>query len=120
MPRDADSLIPADFSETLRKIRERTPARILAGRAGAAYRTATQMDLREAHAAARDAVRAELEMESTFGAPFIERWKLFEVRTEARSKEEYLLQPDLGRRLDEASRQELVRCCAPGKDIQIA
>jgi ethanolamine ammonia-lyase small subunit len=120
MPRDADPLVPADFSEALRKIRERTPARILAGRAGAAYRTATQMDLREAHAAARDAVRAELDMESAFGAAFIERWNLFEVRTEARSKEEYLLQPDLGRHFNEASRKELVQRCAPGKDIQIA
>src|SRR5271156_4587268 len=98
-----------DLPEIVRKIRARTPARILAGRAGAAYRTATQMDLREAHAAARDAVRAELDMESAFGAAFIERWNLFEVRTEARSKEEYLLQPDLGRHFNEASRKELVQ-----------
>src|ERR1700689_4890684 len=104
MPRDAHSFLAADFSEALRKIRGRTPARILAGRAGAAYRTSTQMDLREAHAAARDAVRAELDMESAFGAAFIERWNLFEVCTEAHSKEEYLLQPDLGRRFNETSR----------------
>ena len=63
MPRDADSFLAADFPEVLRKIRERTPARILAGRAGAAYRTSTQLELREAHAAARDAVRAELDLE---------------------------------------------------------
>ena len=31
MPRDADSLLAADFPEVLRKIRERTPARIFAG-----------------------------------------------------------------------------------------
>src|ERR1700691_568262 len=109
MPRDAHSFLAADFPEVLRKIRERTPARILAGRAGASYRTSTQLELREAHAAARDAVRAELKMESAFGAAFIERWNLFEVRTEARSKQEYLLQPDLGRRFDETSRLELGR-----------
>ena len=50
----------SDLPPILRKIRARTPARLLVGRAGAAYRTGTQMDLREAHAAARDAVRAEL------------------------------------------------------------
>ena len=120
MPRDADSILAADFPEALRKIRERTPARILLGRAGAAYRTSTQLDLREAHAAARDAVRAELDLETVFGAAFMKQWNLFEVCTEARSKEEYLLQPDLGRRLNEASRQELARRCSRENDIQIA
>src|ERR1700680_3403035 len=120
MPRDADSLLAADFPESLRKIRERTPARILLGRAGAAYRTSTQLDLREAHAAARDAVRAELDLETVFGVVFMKQWNLFEVCTEARSKEEYLLQPDLGRRLNEASRQELPWRCTRENDIQIA
>ena len=120
MPRDADSFLAADFPEVLRKIRERTPARILVGRAGAAYRTSTQLDLREAHAAARDAVRAELGLETAFGGSFIKQWNLFEVCTEARSKEEYLLQPDLGRRLNEASRQELAKRCSRENDIQIA
>jgi ethanolamine ammonia-lyase small subunit len=120
MPRDADSFLAADFPEVLRKIRERTPARILVGRAGAAYRTSTQLELREAHAAARDAVRAELDLESVFGAAFIKQWNLFEVGTEARSKEEYLLQPDLGRRLNETSRQELGKRCSRENDIQIA
>jgi ethanolamine ammonia-lyase small subunit len=120
MSRDADSFLAADFPEVLRKIRERTPARILVGRAGAAYRTSTQIELREAHAAARDAVRAELDLESVFGAAFIKQWNLFEVCTEARSKDEYLLQPDLGRRLNEASRQELAKRFSRGNDIQIA
>src|SRR6202158_3534970 len=120
MPRDADSFLAGEFPEVLRRIRERTPARILAGRAGSAYRTSTQLELREAHAAARDAVRAELDLEPAFGAAFIKEWNLFEVCTEARSKEEYLLQPDLGRRLNEASRQELTKRCSRETDIQIA
>src|ERR1700680_4903543 len=120
MPRDADAFLAADFPEVLRKIRERTPARILVGRAGAAYRTSTQLELREAHAAARDAVRAELNLETVFGAVFVKQWNLFEVCTEARSKEEYLLQPDLGRRLNESSRQELAKRCSCENDIQIA
>jgi ethanolamine ammonia-lyase small subunit len=120
MPRDTDSFLAADFPEALRKIRERTPARILAGRAGAAYRTSTQLELREAHAAARDAVRAELDLNSVFGAAFIKEWGLFEVCTEARSKEEYLLQPDLGRRLNETSQRELGAHCSRENDIQIA
>jgi ethanolamine ammonia-lyase small subunit len=120
MPHDDDSLLAADFPDALRKIRKRTPARIFAGRAGGAYRSATQLELREAHAAARDAVRAELNLEAAFGATFIERWKLFETATEAASKEQYLLQPDLGRRLNEASRREVTVRCSRGNDLQIA
>src|SRR5271169_5084746 len=120
MPRDAESFLAADFPDILRKIRERTPARILVGRAGAAYRTSTQLELREAHAAARDAVRAELDLEIVFGSAFIKQWDLFEVCTEARSKEEYLLQPDLGRRFNEVSRQELTSRCSRENEIQIA
>lgn len=120
MPRDSEPLLPADFPEILRKIRERTPARILEGRAGAAYRTRTQIELREAHAAARDAVRAELDLQTVFEAAFLDKWKLFEVASEAHSKEEYLLQPDLGRRLNETSRQALASRCSRGNDLQIA
>jgi ethanolamine ammonia-lyase small subunit len=104
----------------VRTIRARTPARLLAGRAGAAYRTATQLDLREAHAAARDAVRAELETDQVFGAEFAQAWKLLEVRTQATTKDEYLLRPDLGRHFDHASAAEIKRHCAPGREIQIA
>ena len=60
----------SDWPELVRKIRARTPARILVGRAGPAYRTETQLQLREDHAAARDAVRAELDVSAAFGAAF--------------------------------------------------
>src|SRR5580692_4806233 len=121
MVRDPDRpLAAADLPEIVRKIRARTPARILAGRAGAAYRTETQLELREAHAAARDAVRAELNLAQAFGADFVERWNLLELATQARSKDEYLLRPDLGRRFDKLSQDKLrteSRRCA---DFQIA
>jgi ethanolamine ammonia-lyase small subunit len=120
MAESTDSLLSRDFPEALRKIRARTPARIFLGRAGAAYRTGAQLDLREAHAAARDAVRAEFALEAAFGAEFVNRWNLFEVSTQARSKQEYLLRPDLGRRLEELSREEIVKRCSRGADLQIA
>jgi ethanolamine ammonia-lyase small subunit len=108
------------WSELVRRIRTRTPARVLAGRAGAAYRTDTQIQLREDHAAARDAVRAEFDMRADFGAEFIERWKLFEVRTRASSKDEYLLHPSLGREFSDGARTEILRRCAASRDFQIA
>jgi ethanolamine ammonia-lyase small subunit len=120
MPGDKDAPLAPDFPNALQKIRERTPARIFVGRAEAAYRTSTQLELRESHAAARDAVRAELDMESVFGAAFIEQWGLFEVCTQARSKNEYLQHPELGRRLNEESKRDVVKRCPQGSDIQIA
>src|ERR1700675_200604 len=92
-----------DLSEIVKKVRAQTPARLLAGRSGAAYRTTTQLELREAHAAARDAVRAELNLLANFGQDFVRNWNVFEVSSQATSKDEYLLRPDLGRRLNEAS-----------------
>ncbi|HSK45297.1 MAG TPA: ethanolamine ammonia-lyase subunit EutC, partial [Candidatus Binatia bacterium] len=85
----------------------------------AAYRTATQLQLRHDHAAARDAVRAEFELKKDLGAEFVERWKLFSVSTMAASKEEYLRRPDLGRRLGEDARSLLATRCTSHSDLQI-
>jgi ethanolamine ammonia-lyase small subunit len=110
----------SDWPELVRRIRARTPARILVGRAGPAYRTETQLQLRDDHAAARDAVRAELDVTAAFGADFVERWKLFEVHTRASSKDEYLQHPSLGRAFGDASRAEILRQGAAESDVQIA
>lgn len=99
--------------------RLRTPARILVGRAGGAYRTETWLSLRGDHAAARDAVWAELDLRRDLGGPFMDRWDLFEVSTRAATRREFLLQPDLGRSLDPAARDELVRRCPAGADLQV-
>src|SRR5215831_11805556 len=91
------------WPEVVSRMRARTPARLLVGRAGAAYRTETQLALRQAHAAARDAVRAEFGSQERFDQEFATRWKLFEVSTQARTKDDYLLRPSLGRSFSEAS-----------------
>jgi len=110
---------PYDLPEIVRKVRARTPARLLPGRCGAAYRTNTQLDLREAHAAARDAVRTEVSSIPGIVDGLIRAWKMFEVGSCATNKDEYLLRPDLGRRLNAASREELSRRAQAG-DLQIA
>jgi ethanolamine ammonia-lyase small subunit len=108
-----------DLSELLKRVRARTPARLLAGRTGAAYRTSTQMELREAHADARDAVRTELNLLLDLGEDFIRNWNLFEVCSRTASKDEYLLRPDLGRLLSAASRREVIRRCPKSHDLQV-
>ncbi len=83
--------------------------RILTGRAGAAYRTDTWLELRCDHAAARDAVYTELDLERDLGTSFLDEWAIFGVSTQAQTKEEYLLRPNLGRSLSDPGRVELVQ-----------
>jgi ethanolamine ammonia-lyase small subunit len=122
----SDPLLPAtteplpELPDLVRALRSRTPARVLIGRAGPAYRSKTQLALRQDHAAALDAVHAELDLERDFGRDFCQRWGLFLVSTQAGSKTEYLMRPDLGRQLSEPARAEILRQCPPGVDLQVA
>jgi len=119
----ADHLEPANISlhvaEWLAAVRARTPARILVGRAGPAYRTSTQLELRRDHAAALDAVHAELDLERDLGHELVERFKLFLVQTEAASKSEFLARPDRGRRLSASAVAAVSTACSRGPDLQI-
>lgn len=107
-----------DTSDPVWRALARTPARLMTGRAGPGYRTATALKLREDHAAARDAVHAELDLPA-FGDERLQRFALVLVRTRARSKAEYLMRPDLGRRLDDADRERLTPECPAGADLQV-
>jgi ethanolamine ammonia-lyase small subunit len=113
------SLQSSTWPDLIERIRARTPARVLVDRAGAGYRTLTQLELRAAHAAARDAVRTELDLERDLGADFVQRWKLFEAATQACSKHEYLLRPDRGRNFSEAAAEEIQSVCPHAPDLQV-
>jgi ethanolamine ammonia-lyase small subunit len=99
-------------------LRAHTPARVLVGRAGLAYRTATQLELRRDHAAAVDSVQAELDLTRDFG-PLVEEMGLVLVQSCAASKEEYLLRPDLGRRLNEVAAALVRDRCPARPDLQV-
>ena len=85
LKRRDESLVGVEWPDLVQRIRARTPARVFVGRSGAAYRSATQLDLRAAHAAARDAVRDELNLNAAFGADFVQQWNLREFHTRAMS-----------------------------------
>lgn len=120
MPSDRELVHESsEWIQLANKVRQQTPARLLEGRSGASYRTATQLQLRADHAAAKDAVQTELDMSANFGQEFIERWRLFEVSTRAASKAEYLMRPDLGRSLDEAAIATIRNQCTQSSDVQI-
>jgi len=75
----------------------RTPARLAVGRAGTRYRTDTLLNFLTDHAAARDAVQDSL------AADMIASLGLVPVKSAAADKREYLVRPDLGRRLSDDS-----------------
>ena len=114
-----EDALKAAWPTLIEKIRGRTPARVLVERAGAAYRTETQLELGEAHAAAHDAVRTEFDLERDLGAEFVREWKLFTVSTMATTKDEYLLRPDLGRQLHPEGRKLVLGRCPLQPDLQI-
>lgn len=118
-PQEPLPLSADDLEGRLAALRARTPARILTGRAGAAYRTATQLQLRQDHAAARDAVHAEVDLLRDFGAELVRRYDLFEVATRAADKQQYLMRPDLGRLLNDNARQTVRANCPAGVDLQV-
>jgi ethanolamine ammonia-lyase small subunit len=88
-------------------LRQWTPARIALGRAGDSLPTRTLLELGLAQARARDAVH-----EPAHTADLLERlgalgWDALAVHSAAADRRQYLLRPDLGRRLDEPSRARL-------------
>ena len=101
------------FPERVARLTGATPSRIGIGRAGLRYPTATYLTLRADHAFAKDAVVSEPSKEflATLGA--------IELRTQAADLETFLLYPDHGRVLDEASLLRLRNEGTRNVDVQI-
>lgn len=88
-------------------LRRFTAARIAIGRTGGSQTTSTILDFRLAHARARDAVHASFDP-AQVANPLHDSGILTEtLSTHVRDRREYLLRPDLGRSLDEASQAKL-------------
>jgi ethanolamine ammonia-lyase small subunit len=88
-------------------LRRFTAARIALGRTGGSQRTGTVLDFRLSHARARDAVHATFDTTSVSAALAAANLASETLATAATNRREYLLRPDLGRRLDDASRAKL-------------
>ena len=109
---------PPAWPEIIRKIRERTPARIFVER-GAAYSTQMALELRRAHAGAVDAVWTAFDLQKDFPPEFVAHLDLFQVSSNAESKSRFLLRPDLGRTLSESAKSLIAQRCPKAPDIQI-
>ena len=101
------------YEAMLPKLLERTSSQIAVGRAGTRFRTDLYIRTREGHADARDAVHSEVD----------ESWPkqhgLLSLKTQCRDRHEYLLYPNLGRRLDEPSLSALETLRGSAPDVQV-
>ena len=105
--------VEEDPWEALRRL---TAARIALGRAGASLPTAAHLAFQLDHARARDAVHHRLDVDALAEALAPAGLPVLRARSLAADRPEYLRRPDLGRRLDAASRQALADRSAAGCD----
>lgn len=107
-PAPAAPVPPAAFAaptaDAWAGLRRHTPARIALGRTGVSLPTREVLDFALAHAQARDAIHLPLDTAALVASLCSQGWpEPFTLASQARDRHEYLLRPDLGRRLDAAS-----------------
>ena len=101
-----------------RDLRRFTPARVALGRVGNGLPTAAHLEFQAAHAAARDAVHAELNVEQLAADLATAGLSSTIVHSACPDRRTYLLRPDLGRRLAEGEAARLPR--TPGIAFVVA
>ena len=99
--------------DKFRRLKEKTPARLGSGRAGARYKTLTMLRFRADHAAAQDAVFSQVPED------FGEKNGLVSVQTCCKDKDEYLTRPDLGRRFGEEAQNKIRQAITGTPRVQI-
>lgn len=112
-PRGRRPLPPPLSPQAVDRIRRATPARVAQGRTGTRYLTDVYVGLRADHAIALDAVQSELP------DGFAEQHGLVPVASRCEDKDEFLLYPDHGRRLSDASRALLTAQGDKGADVLV-
>jgi ethanolamine ammonia-lyase small subunit len=98
-------------------LRAHTPARIALGRSGVSLPTSEWLKFSQAHAEARDAVHVPLDADRLVEDLSALGLSPLQVHSAATDRSHYLLRPDLGRQLDEASSSLLARQPATGCEL---
>lgn len=112
-PDDVPAVTPAGWT-TLRRF---TDARIALGRAGHSLPTAPHLAFQLAHAQARDAVHLPFDAHGVAAGVQALGLDVIHLHSAAVDRATYLQRPDLGRRLDEASRTLLQQRAAEPVDL---
>jgi ethanolamine ammonia-lyase small subunit len=100
------------ITDPWQQFRQHTRARIALGRSGASLPTDEVLRFQLAHAMARDAVHAKLDVETLSAQARARGHEVLLAKSAAESRDAYLKRPDLGRRLDEESRTLLTRAAS--------
>ena len=103
------AVIPAGWAD----LRRHTDARIALGRAGHSLHTAPHLAFQLAHAQARDAVHLPFDAAGVSASLQAMGLETLVLHSAAGDRATYLQRPDLGRRLDEPSRERLLQWRAP-------
>jgi ethanolamine ammonia-lyase small subunit len=98
-------------------LRPLTAARIGLARSGASLATGPLLDFRLAHARARDAVHAPLDEAKLVAELTALRAPVVCVSSAATSPQDYLMRPDLGRKLSPDARVALAACAGRTSDV---
>ncbi len=97
----------------LKNLCSTTTARIAAGRAGARLKTSSLLLFQADHAVTQDAIYGVIDQELR------EQQKLFSVSSQASDRAEFLLRPDLGRKLTDEAKRTIEERCVKRPDVQI-
>ena len=100
-------------------LRQRTPARVALGRAGASLPTAEVLKFSLDHAEARDAVHADFDAQAIASQLRDSGSEVVLVSSQAADHSDYLRNPDNGRKLDAPSTEKLKAVAGDGADIAI-
>jgi len=102
------------------RLRALTPARVGLGRTGVSQQTGDLLEFQRAHAQARDAVHARLETAALVAAiGAISGGDVMRLHSMAADRRVYLQRPDLGRRLDDRSADELANLKTEPCDLSL-
>ncbi len=119
-PPDDPAALPSPVTEDpWTRLATLTPARLALGRVGSSLPTREVLKLGFAHAQARDAVHAELDLETMAAGVVALGCDTVLVESAAPDRATYLRRPDVGRRLSARSRALLQQAGPPEADIAI-
>jgi ethanolamine ammonia-lyase small subunit len=112
-PRHALGVVDPHDAEGLRNLAATTTARLGVGRSGPRPRTASLLLFQADHGVTQDAIYGTVDEATKEAAD------LFTVSTRVADRAEYLLRPDLGRRLSDDARTTIEQRCTKGPQVQI-
>ena len=100
-------------AEGLRNLRAATTSRIAVGRAGPRPKTNSLLLFQADHGITQDSIMGTVPDE------VLEKFNLFAVESQAKDRNEYLLAPEMGRRLSDEGRKIVAERCAKHPNVQI-